>query len=394
MQEDILNPSLTGFPPNLSTTAPVRASVFADDPDPAFALSGILGAGPFALVLLFTAASTDLPALLRRARELLPATEIAGCSTGGELCEEGYADGRIVAIGFPAASFAAETILIDPVDTVDSRVVVAQLQRARQSLHRRAGDFAHELGILMVDGLSGREEHLIASLAGGLGPVPVVGGSAGDGRTYRRTQVFVAGAIHDRAAVLCLLRVGTPLKTFSFDCTRPSRTQMVVTSADPQSRAVLRINDEPAAPEYARLAGVPLESLGPEVFATRPVLVRAGGRHHVRSIQHVGADGALVFFGAIAEGMVLTLSEQSDIAAHLDEALKGLKQEGDPSLVLAFDCLFRRIDAESRQKSREVSQILRENKVAGFSTYGEQFGAMHVNQTFTGVAFYDPAEAR
>ena len=33
-----------------------------------------------------------------------------------------------------------------------------------------------------------------------------------------------------------------------------------------------------------------------------------------------------------------------------------------------------------------VSELLAANRVVGFSTYGEQFNAMHVNQTFTGVA--------
>lgn len=384
------NPSLAGFAPRDSRAVPIRASVFADEPDPAFALAGVLGPGPFALLLLFASPRADAEGLLRRAQDLYPMTEIAGCTTAGELCEEGYADGRIVAIGFPAGGFAAETVLIDPVDRFDSRDVVARLQRARQGLQRRAAGFPHELGLLMVDGLSGREEHLIASLAGALGPVPVVGGSAGDGRRFERTLVFEGGAIHDQSAVLCLLRARAPLRTFSFDCTRPSRTQMVVTMADPQNRAILRINDEPAALEYARLLGLPVESLGTEVFATRPVLVRAGGRHHVRSIQSVGPDNSLVFFGAIAEGMVLTLAEESDIAAHLDGALTAMRARQQPGMVLAFDCVFRRMDAESRQKIGEVSRILRDHKVAGFSTYGEQFGSMHVNQTFTGVAFYAP----
>ncbi|MDP5306638.1 FIST N-terminal domain-containing protein [Paracoccus spongiarum] len=389
MQEDIHSPTLAGFAARPSPLVPARASVFADHPDPAFAIAGIIGPGPFALLLLFAAPQTRLDALLPRAAGLFPGTTVAGCTTAGELCEDGYGDGRIVAIGFPASAFVADAVLIDPLDEVDSRGVIAQLQRARQTLHRHAADFPHELGILMVDGLSGREEQLVASLAGGLGPVPLVGGSAGDGRRFRRTRVFLSGALHDRAAVLCLLRARAPVRVFSFDCTSPSRTQMVVTRADPPNRAILRINDEPAAQEYARLLSVPVDSLGPETFATRPLLVRAGGRHHVRSIQEVGSDGALVFFGAVAEGMVLTLAEQGDIATHLDASLRDLGRDGAPAMVLGFDCLFRRIDAEARQRTRDVSRILRDHRVAGFSTYGEQIGAMHMNQTFSGVAFYD-----
>jgi hypothetical protein len=35
----------------------------------------------------------------------------------------------------------------------------------------------------------------------------------------------------------------------------------------------------------------------------------------------------------------------------------------------------------------QASQLLRQAGVVGFNTYGEQHHGMHVNQTFTGVAF-------
>ena len=387
MAEDIRDRST----PATGPLTPRSASVSMSAPDPMATLSRHLGPGPFAALTLFTAIDADLPAVLQRARQLFPGCAINGCTTAGEITEAGYDNDQIVAIAYPSAGFAAETVVIDPVDTIDTRSVIAQLQRARLSLQRRAEAFPHELGILLIDGLSGREEHVVASLAGGLGPVPTIGGSAGDGRRFQGTLVFADGVIHRRSAILTLLRARAPFRTFSFDSTRPSRTKMVVTQADPARRAILRINDEPAAGEYARLLGRPVESLGPQIFALHPVLVRAGSRHHVRSIQSVGDDGALVFFGAVADGMVLTLADDSDISAHLRGVMADLNRDGAPGLILGFDCIFRRIDAEARQKTQEVSQILRENRVAGFSTFGEQFGAMHVNQTFTGVAFYGDA---
>jgi hypothetical protein len=58
---------------------------------------------------------------------------------------------------------------------------------------------------------------------------------------------------------------------------------------------------------------------------------------------------------------------------------------GQPMLVIAFDCVLRSLEAESRQIRNLASKILAENNVIGFSTYGEQLAAMHVNHTFTGV---------
>ena len=381
-------------PSDPEALAPRSASVPLDGPDPLSGLAARLGPGPFALVLMFVGAGADLPRLLARAPAHFGRCAIAGCTTAGEIGEAGYADRSLVAVAFPEAGFAAGAVMIDPIDAIDSRDMIARLRKARQDLGRHAAQMPQELAILLVDGMSGHEEHLVASLAGGLGPVRIVGGSAGDWRAFRQTQVFCGQQLRRHAAaVLCLLRSPLAMRPFSFNSARPSRTQMVVTRADPAARAVLRINDEPAAPEYARLLGCDPVDLGPQTFATRPLMVRAGGRHFVRAIRGIGPSGELMFFGAVAEGMVLTLSDPSDMAAHLGDSLAGLAAQGTPRMVLGFDCIFRRMDAEARQQTRPVSDLLARHRVRGFSTYGEQTGGMHVNQTLTGVAFYDPAPA-
>lgn len=52
--------------------------------------------------------------------------------------------------------------------------------------------------------------------------------------------------------------------------------------------------------------------------------------------------------------------------------------------------MLRRIEAQQTQKTFEISQIMTENRVVGFCTYGEQVNSRHVNQTLTGVAIYPP----
>jgi hypothetical protein len=64
-----------------------------------------------------------------------------------------------------------------------------------------------------------------------------------------------------------------------------------------------------------------------------------------------------------------------------------LRQDiGPPQLVLGFDCVYRYLDLEKRQLLRQAGSVMSANNVIGFCTYGEQFSAMHVNQTFTGIA--------
>jgi hypothetical protein len=174
---------------------------------------------------------------------------------------------------------------------------------------------------------------------------------------------------------------------FKLDHFHPTEKKMVVTEADPARRRVMEINAERAAPAYAKMVGLDERDLNPMTFAAYPVVVRVGGEYHVRSIQQVEEDGSLRFYCGIDEGLVLTLANGDDIARNLDQALARLVAElGSVDLILGFDCILRRLEAEQKQKSLEVSQVLKRHGVIGFNTYGEQYRSMHVNQTFTGVA--------
>jgi hypothetical protein len=123
------------------------------------------------------------------------------------------------------------------------------------------------------------------------------------------------------------------------------------------------------------------------VFSTYPVVVRVGGQYFVRSIGFVAEDESLQFFCAIDEGLVLTLAKGVDMVVNLNEAFDEVRNEiGTPQLVLGCDCILRKLEVEREGLTEQIGQIFMDNNVIGFATYGEQFNAMHVNQTFTGVA--------
>ncbi|MDP2086952.1 MAG: FIST N-terminal domain-containing protein [Gemmobacter sp.] len=362
----------------------------ADDPAAAATLCRGLGPGPFALVILFVSPEAALPPLLEAMRACLDdGAPVIGCTTAGEIVG-GYTEGRIVAAALPAAHFAAETLLVPDLGALDPDALIGALIRARGALARARPDWDHEFAFLMVDGLSAKEDELTAALASGLGPVPLFGGSAADGTRFRETFVLHGGRALRHAAVVALVRTDCPVRVFKTDHLHPTATRMVVTEADPARRIVHRINAEPAAREYARLVGKDPAQLSPFTFAAHPVVVRIGGRHHVRAIRQVDPNGDLIFYSAIDEGLVLTLAEPADMVAHLETELSALARPDPPAAILACDCVLRRMEAQEKQLSGRLSEILRAHNVVGFSTYGEQLNAMHVNQTLTGVAIYPP----
>lgn len=365
------------------------ASVPATMPDAAAALAAALGAGPFSVVILFVSPDADIRALAAQG-SAFGDVPVIGCTTAGEISQAGYTEGEIVAIGLPAAHFAADPILIPDLGVLDGQELIGALIRSRQALAKARPVWEHEFAFLIVDGLSIREDELTSALASGLGPVPLFGGSAGDGTRFKETFILWRGEVMQNAAVLTMIRTDCPVRVFNLDHLVPTGVRMVVTEADPARRIVRRINAEPAAREYARLLGKDPAQLTTFTFAAHPVVVRIGGRHHVRAIQQVADNGDLVFFSAIDEGLVLTLAEPQDMVAHLERELSALSQGAAPQAILACDCILRRMEALEKQKSGAVSALLKQNRVVGFSTYGEQLNAMHVNQTMTGVAIYPP----
>ncbi|SEQ81599.1 FIST N-terminal domain-containing protein [Thalassovita taeanensis] len=366
------------------------ATVPCDATDPLTDLALALGDTPLELVLLFVSSHADIAAIARRAQGAFGDALVLGCTTAGEISGKGYSDGEIVAVGFPRAQFRARMLLIEDLNNFDGPPLIDRMIQSRNAMAREQPDWDYEFNFLMIDGLSRREDELTAELAMGLGPVPLFGGSAGDGDTFAQTFVLANGRAYGNAALVAQLRTTCPIKVFKTDHFVPTQQRMVVTGAHPDRRIVHEINAEPAAREYARVLGKDPEQLTTFTFAAHPLVVRIGGQHHVRSIQRVERNGDLVFYSAIDEGLVLTLAEPMNMARHLENEIAALSAHGAPDTILACDCILRKIEAQQKQITGRISDILARNRVVGFSTYGEQMNSMHVNQTLTGVAIYPP----
>jgi hypothetical protein len=196
------------------------------------------------------------------------------------------------------------------------------------------------------------------------------------------------GNVVQRGAILFVIETELPIRIFKTQNFEPTPVKLVVTSADTENRIVYELNAEPAAAEYAAAIGLNLEDLGPYSFASYPLVVKIGGNYYCRCVRTVNSDGSLSFFCAIDEGLVFTVARPRDMLRTTLETLESVDAAlGGTDFVLGFDCILRRLDAESRQVRHKVEEIYQRFGVAGFHTYGEQFNAMHLNQTLTGIAF-------
>ena len=340
-------------------------------------------------VLVFVPNRLDLSALEAALQAELQGVPAFGCTTAGQITPEGYENDALLLIAFPKAHFRCASLLLPGLKPLSIQRIAAEASHLAARFQRTAG--WSRLALTFADGLSKQEDVLVAALETGLGELPVFGGSAGDGLDFRATRVFHNGQFHDNAAILVILETDLEFLGLGFDHFLPTGDPMVVTGAIPEERLVIEINGAPAAAEYARLVGVDIADLSPRVFAENPVLVRNSALYHVRAIQGVEVGGALSFFSAIDDGLILRLGSEKEILKTLDAELAVRNARGAaPDFVLGFDCFLRKVEIEQKGLTEDASAILRAHRVLGFNTYGEQHCGVHVNQTFVGVAFFQP----
>lgn len=343
-----------------------------------------------ALVIFFCSSEYDLEVLAAEMTRQFAGTQVVGCTTAGEIGPAGYRTHTLAGASFPLGSCVAVSGLLDRLNQFDIARGHDFAQTLLRQLESRAPEANAEnsFAFMLIDGMSVREEPVAHALQYALGKIALFGGSAGDDLKFSRTHVFSEGRFHADSAILILINTSMPFKIFKtqhFVSTDEER--LVVTGADPARRIVHEINGLPAAAEYARLVGVDVDELNSMRFAASPVVVMIDGTDYVRSIQKTNDDGSLTFYCAIEEGLVLRKAHGVDLVNNLEQTFTKIREEiGPPRLVFGCDCILRNLEISQKGLKERIEEIFRHNNTIGFSSYGEQFHGVHVNQTLTGCA--------
>jgi hypothetical protein len=338
-------------------------------------------------LLFFCSPKYDLAALGRAIAANFDCPAI-GCTTAGEILgSEGYIEDSIV-----CAAIASEELTMKPIFIGDLRMFLED--GTPETLDRlvelkRKDSFA----VLLIDGLSKLEEPVAAIINQVLAGIPLIGASAGDGLDFRHTWVYHDGAFHENAAVLALFETSLPFLPIRVQHFEPTEVRLVITEADVATRTVTEINGVPAVEGYAEAVGIDVGKLTPRVFAAHPVMLKIGGEYYVRSIQKVNPDGGLTFYCAIGIGLVLTMARSfRTLISHLETELAAIRRTiPHPALIFASDCILRRLELQQYGEIDQARRVLAPYPLIGFSTYGEQYGGVHVNHTLTALVLGDGA---
>ncbi len=345
-------------------------------------------------VIFFCSTHLDIAQVGTTLSQRYPQSQVIGCTTAGEINNRGCLNSSLCGFALPGDSFSLASTVLPHLSRFDMKLARSRVTELQNDLAERgvAPVIGHTFGFLLVDGLSGVEEIVLSAVHGEIGDIPLFGGSAADDLQFSKTLIYYNGETQDDVAALCMINTVCPFKVFRTQHFVAGERKMVITEADVATRNVSEINGVSAGMEYARLVGIHYDRLDPMTFASHPVMVRVGGAYYVRSIRQLAEDDSLTFFCAIGEGIVLTVAEGVDLVDNLSQTFEKIREHvGEPQLVIGCDCVFRRLEyMQDPEVAKRVEGLFQANRVIGFNTYGEQFGGMHVNQTFTGVAIGAP----
>ncbi|MDM8565294.1 FIST N-terminal domain-containing protein [Candidatus Halobeggiatoa sp. HSG11] len=337
------------------------------------------------LIIFYCSPKYNLEQLATALHESFTGINIIGCTTAGEITPVGYLNGSITGVSLAAEDFTAMTMRIDNLQ--DFHIEQGQALTHKFLAQFLALDKAKTFAFLLVDGLSMKEEIVSSVLYNALDGISLFGGSAGDGFNFQQTFIYHEGAFHRDCALLTLIQTEYPFTTFKTEHFTGSDKKAVITAVIPEQRLVQEINGTSAALEYADLIGVDVTELNPAIYAKHPLVIKVGGHYYVRSVMFANEDYSLTFASTIDEGLVVSIATVGDLVTDLTQLFDRIRNDmGEPVLVLGCDCLFRYKEIEEKGLFPAINDIMCKNNVIGFSTYGEQFNAMHINQTFTGVA--------
>lgn len=342
------------------------------------------------LVMFFSSTKYRFDTVSKAFRTAFPDIDVVGCTTSGEISNYSMThEGTIVAFSIAADENDFNTSVC-VIRDIKFRLLLAKnnILSAAKKVGIEPGKYNNSFAITLIDGLQESEEKVMMVLKNALDGLPIIGGSAGDDLAFKETLISANGEIYTDAAVVTF--VNTNIKTFLYkeNIYAPTNIEFKVTKADPWKRLVMELNGMPAAEVYARALRIPVGLLE-DYFMKYPLGRVFNNDIWISSPKEVIDGKHIAFYTLIMTNSTVKLLKP---ISSLDTAKKTVDiiKERLPGVksVIMFNCVLRHLQFKNENSSKAIAnEFSKIGNVCGFSTYGEQFGKYHINQTLALMAF-------
>ncbi len=332
------------------------------------------------LVLVFgSVARLSEPELLPRLRAALPQAQWLGCSTAGEIAQQGVSEEGLVLTGLRFAHPRLRQAVTDLQGMADSR---SAGQRLGAQLRLELDGQALRHVLLFGQGVHINGSSLIEGLQAEVGAqVQVSGGLAGDGGAFKRTLTLSNQAVSDRQLVaLGFYGTDALVRHGSFHGWQPFGPARKVTRS--QGNVLYELDGESALAIYKRYLGDYAQGL-PATGLLFPFEMLGANQQALGLIRTIlGVDeaaGSLVLAGDIEQDGYLRLMHAStdSLVDGAEAAANALFDSGPVAgdqLALLVSCVGRKLVMGARvdEEVEAAADVLGSHAcVTGFYSYGE-----------------------
>ncbi|TSC62306.1 MAG: hypothetical protein G01um101448_779 [Parcubacteria group bacterium Gr01-1014_48] len=361
------------------------------------------GEGKAKFVVTFASSSFDQNELIKGINEATGGVQLVGCSTAGEITNEGSTTGSVAVMAIGSETITFYTGLGKDVKK-GAREAGQAVAKEVEEKAKKAGD-SLEVFVMFPDVLTGNGADSVRGVLDILGAhFPVVGGAPGDDFLFKQTFEYkdnevVSGAIGG-LGLSGKFSVGIGVHHGWV----PIGLPMKVTKSE---GAVLHeLDGKPAINIYEDYFGEKAAELRKEPLARMAITYPIGlkipeyaDEYLIRDPITVDEKGAITCAAEIPEGSEVRLMIGSkekaidaakEAAQHVINELQGQK----PKFVLMFNCIARE-KLYGQSASEEIKAVLdiigHDTPLLGFYTYGEQapLGGEFKNREKCNTRFYN-----
>ena len=338
------------------------------------------------LVNFYTSSNYDIKVVASVLKGNFPAADVIGCTTAGEISDQGFSNNSLVAmsIGNDKIARVAASVITDLQTQAGSSGETLKQMSESLGLASQNLDGTKYAGIILIDGLSGKEEAVMNALGDAAPQLLIVGASAGDDLKFTSTQVALNGEVYSDAAVLALLEMVAPFEVVKTTSYKPTDKVFEITKADKENRIVYEFNGRNAVDVYKEAVGS--ATLDASVFMSNPVGIVVEDEAFIRSPQQVlEGDKGIKFYCQIEEGSVVNLCKATDMVKDNREMFNMVRQSlGTVSGGIIFNCILRYLEIDAEKINQDIVDVFEGTPTVGFNTYGEEL-ITHINQTVTAL---------
>jgi hypothetical protein len=330
---------------------------------------------PHLVLAFFSMAAVRHERVLRDLAPAFPGARVLGCSTAGEIAQDGVSDDGLVlvALRFAQPGFRAVSAPLPTME--DSQTAGAALAAALKAPGLRSV-------LLFAPGVAINGSALIDGLAGGVGPgVTITGGLAGDGGAFSQTWTLLDAQLASRQAVaIGLYGDGVQLAHGSFGGWQPFGPVRKVTRA--AGNLLYELDGEPALDIYRRYLGDYAKDLPGSGLLFPFAMLGADHRDIglIRTILGIDeAQGSLVLAGDVEAGGYLRLMHAStnaliEGAEAAAKAAQGMRSDRRSGLAILVSCVGRKLVMGGRvdEEIEAVAEVFGQGAtITGFYSNGE-----------------------